>query len=275
MKRAGVIGYPIAHSKSPIIHGYWLETLGIDGRYDRYAIEPDQLAAGVAALVRDGLCGFNVTIPHKLAIMNLCSEVSETAQQIGAVNTVTVLDDGRLSGDNTDAFGFRANLESSVDAAVLSRVQTVLVIGAGGAARAIVYALASMGIPKIVVVNRTFDRAFELASSLGAIAAPWEERNFLVPNADLIVNTTSLGMAGQPALDLDLSSARAGTIVADIVYMPLETPLLRAARDKGLIAVEGAGMLLHQARPGFERWFGVRPDVDEELERRLLAAATA
>lgn len=275
MKRAGVIGYPIAHSKSPIIHGYWLETLGIEGRYDRYAIEPDQLADGVAALVRDGVCGFNVTIPHKLAIMDLCSDISETAQKIGAVNTVTVLEDGRLSGDNTDAFGFRANLESSVDTAVLSMARTALVLGAGGAARAIVYALSSMEISKIVVVNRTFDRAAELASSLGALAAPWEMRTSIVRDADLIVNTTSLGMAGQPALDLDLSSAKAGTIVADIVYTPLETPLLRAARDKGLVAVEGAGMLLHQARPGFERWFGVRPDVDGELERRLLAASSS
>ncbi len=275
MKRAGVIGYPIAHSKSPIIHGYWLETLGIEGRYDRYAIEPDQLADGVAALVRDGVCGFNVTIPHKLAIMDLCSDISETAQKIGAVNTVTVLEDGRLSGDNTDAFGFRANLESSVDTAVLSMARTALVLGAGGAARAIVYALSSMGISKIVVVNRTFDRAAELASSLGALAAPWEMRTSIVRDADLIVNTTSLGMTGQPVLDLDLSSAKAGAIVADIVYTPLETPLLRAARDKGLVVVEGAGMLLHQARPGFERWFGVRPDVDGELERRLLAASSS
>lgn len=274
MKRAGVIGHPIAHSKSPIIHGYWLETLGIEGRYDRYAIEPDHLAEGVATLVHDGICGFNVTIPHKLAIMDLCSEVSETAQQIGAVNTVTVLEDGRLSGDNTDAFGFRANLESSVDAAVLSRVQTALVLGAGGAARAIVYALSSMGVSTIVVVNRTYERAAELAASLGATTGAWEDRDALVSGSDLIVNTTSLGMAGQPPLDIDLSLAKEGTIVADIVYTPLETPLLRAARDNGLVAVEGLGMLLHQARPGFERWFGIRPDVDKELERRLLATSS-
>lgn len=272
MKRAGVIGYPIAHSKSPIIHGYWLETLGIDGRYDRFAIEPERLADGVAALVASGVCGFNVTIPHKQKIMDLCSEVSDTAQQIGAVNTVTVLPDGRLSGDNTDAFGFRANLVAAVDPAALARAGSALVLGAGGAARAIVYALRSLGLSEIIVVNRTKERADELALALGATSDFWGNRSRLVATCDVIVNTTSLGMAGQEPLELDLAGAQPSAIVADIVYTPLETPLLADARARGLCAVEGAGMLLHQARPGFERWFGVLPDVDAELERRLLSA---
>jgi shikimate dehydrogenase len=263
--RACVVGWPISHSRSPLIHSYWLRTLGIDGLYERAAVAPGEFAAFAKDIGRDGLVGANVTIPHKEAAFAVCDWVTANAAELGAVNTLWS-DDGKLCGDNTDVAGFLANHDEQAPG-WRDGARHAIVLGAGGAARAIVRALISADVERIVIVNRTFDRADRLALQVGGAtrSGRWSDLPRLLAQADLLVNTTSLGMAGQPALEIDLSPLRGRAIVADIVYIPLETPLLAAAKSRGLRAVEGLGMLLHQAAPGFERWFGVRPEVTPEL----------
>jgi shikimate dehydrogenase len=269
--RCFVIGHPIAHSRSPLIHGAWLAEHGLDGAYDRIDVAPAGLAAFVARIRAGEFAGGNVTVPHKEAVLPLLDETSEAARAMGAANTLW-LEDGRLCGDNTDAAGFLGHLDASApgwDA----RVRTALLLGAGGAARAIAHGLKGRGVARIVLANRNRTRAQELAASLGAPleAAEWSARHGLVPAADLIVNTTSLGMKGQPPLDLDLSGLKPGAIVDDIVYVPLKTALLVEAERRGATIVDGLGMLLHQAVPGFARWFGVTPSVTASLRARLEA----
>jgi shikimate dehydrogenase len=259
---AGVLGWPVAHSRSPRLHGLWLQRHGIDGAYVPLPVAPEHFASAVRGLVALGFRGANVTIPHKEAAFALCNEVTPTARRMGAVNTL-VFREGRILGSNTDGFGFLENIRQTIPGWRAEAGPAVL-LGAGGAARAIAVALLEAGCPRVTLVNRTRDRAEALARELGgtigvAEAAPLE-------GAALLVNTTSLGMAGQPGLEIDLAPLPAGAVVADIVYVPLETALLRAARARGLHAVGGLGMLLHQARPGFTEWFGVDPVVDEELE---------
>ncbi len=268
-KRCFIIGHPVAHSRSPLIHGHWLAEYGLAGSYERVEIPPAGVSGFVERLRAGEFVGGNVTVPNKEVVLPLLDEVSETARAMGAANTLW-MDGGKLRGDNTDAYGFLAHLDASVPDWA-TRSGTALILGAGGAARAVIHGLAERGIARILLVNRSPERAVELAASFpGTVEArPWQEVAQLVGESDLIVNTTSLGMHGQPPLELDLSTMRPGTIVDDIVYVPLETPLLAEARRRGGTPVDGLGMLLHQAVPGFERWFGVRPQVTAALRAKL------
>ncbi|RIK86093.1 MAG: shikimate dehydrogenase [Hyphomicrobiales bacterium] len=268
--RAFVVGHPIAHSRSPLIHGFWLETLGIAGSYERLDVHPDAIDAFLRGLPRSGFVGGNVTIPHKQAAHRAADRLDAAAEAIGAANTLW-LEDGRLVAGNTDAHGFAASLDSQAPG--WRQARTALVLGAGGAARAVVFALKEAGFADIRLVNRTLARAQELADRFGpgVSAHGWDAAGELSADAGLVVNTSSLGMAGKDALPLDVSLLPGDAIVADIVYVPLETPLLAAARARGLVGVDGLGMLLHQAVPGFERWFGARPQVTPALRERIVA----
>ncbi len=273
MKRACVVGWPVSHSLSPVIHGHWLRENGIEGEYVKAAVEPDDLAAFLLNLANRGFCGGNVTVPHKIEAYRLCDLRDSAATAIGAVNTLW-LDEGRLAGSNTDAWGFLANLDAG--AASWDRARSAVVIGAGGAARAVIWALVQRGFEDISIVNRTRDRAEELAAAFRpARAFGLESLAQTLESARLVVNTSTLGMAGAPPLEIDLAHASSDATVCDIVYHPLETDLLRQARARGLMAVDGLGMLLYQAVPGFERWFGVRPVVTPELREIVLAASRA
>jgi shikimate dehydrogenase len=269
--RACVIGFPIRHSRSPLIHGYWLAELGIPGSYGMVEVVPGTLSAFLRDLPGQGYVGCNVTVPHKETAYRLLDGATDRARALRAVNTIW-LEDGRLQGDNTDIEGFLANLDQEAPGWDASR-GTAIVLGAGGAARAVVFGLGSRGFRRIVVVNRNLERARELANWFGRAAVPagWEDLPALLPDADLLVNTTSLGMQGQPELQLDLAPLKPGAVVSDIVYVPLETGLLRQARARGHRVVDGLGMLLHQAVPGFAHWFGRRPSVTPELRARIVA----
>jgi shikimate dehydrogenase len=260
-KLAGVIGWPVAHSRSPRLHGFWLARHGIDGAYVPLAVPPGRLAEAVRGLLAAGFRGANVTLPHKEAALSLCDEVEESARRAGAVNTLR-FEGGRILGSNTDGWGFLESLREQAPG-FDPRSGPAVVLGAGGAARAIAAALQDAGCPRIVLVNRTRPRAEALAAALGGAVEVADHPP--LAEAALLVNTTSLGMVGQPPLEIDLAPLPAAAVVADIVYVPLQTPLLAAARARGLVAVDGLGMLLHQARPGFAAWFGVMPQVDAEL----------
>ena len=268
--RAFVIGHPVGHSRSPLIHGHWLEVHGIAGSYEKVPVPPEDLDGFVAGLKAAGFVGGNVTVPHKRRVLELADAVDEAADAIGAANTLWFDGDDLVAG-NTDALGFLASLDDEAPGWD-GTPGAALVLGAGGAARAVVHGLLERGF-EVAVVNRTLMRAVDLAEGQdeGVWAYAWEEIPQLLRSADLVVNTTTLGMAGQPPLALDLAGLKRGAIVADIVYTPLETPLLAAARAAGHRAVGGLGMLLHQAVPGFERWFGVRPEVTPGL-RALIEA---
>lgn len=269
--RACVTGWPVSHSRSPIIHGYWLRNYGIQGSYERIATPPGEFQRFAAEIGVGGLRGANVTIPHKLAAFAACDKLTDVALAMGAVNTLW-REGGVLWGDNTDVEGFLGSLDEEAPG-WRREVRSAVVLGAGGASRAVVYGLLSAGVERIAIVNRTIDRAAALAEAFGArlFVFEWAEASQLLDQVDILVNTTSLGMNGQNELDLDLSNLKAGAIVADVVYVPLRTSLLRDAQNRGFRAVGGLGMLLHQAVPGFERWFGVRPSVTPEL-RRLVEA---
>jgi shikimate dehydrogenase len=268
---ACIIGWPVTHSRSPLIHRYWLRKYGIAGDYVIRPVPPDEIAGFLAGFAGSGFVGANVTVPYKEAAFAAAAERRPAAEAIGAVNTVW-LQDGILHGDNTDADGFAVSLDRAVGGWDAQGGHAV-VLGAGGAARAIVWALMNRGFDPVTIVNRTIDRAVDLAERFGgaARAAAWDSLSDRLRDARLLVNTTSLGMAGQPPLDIDLSPLPADAIVNDLVYVPLETDLLRKARARGLMAVDGLGMLLCQATIGFWRWFGVMPEVTSEL-RALVAA---
>lgn len=270
-RKAFVCGHPIAHSRSPKIHGHWLQAYGIDGSYEAMDVAPQEFPAFLEGMAQAGFAGGNVTIPHKEAAFRLAARRDEAAEMIGAVNTLW-LEDGILWGGNTDAYGFAANLDEYAPGWQQSRV--ALVLGAGGASRAIVHALQKAGLADIRIVNRTLSRAVELADHFGSgvSAHPMPAAGGLLGDCRLLVNTTSLGMKGSDeASPVDLSTLPDDAVVTDIVYVPLETPLLAAARARGLQAVDGLGMLLHQAVPGFERWFGRRPQVTSELRGMIVA----
>jgi shikimate dehydrogenase len=259
---AGVIGWPVAHSRSPRIHGTWLARHDIDGAYLPLPVAPEHFAHTVHALAYAGFAGANVTLPHKEAAFALADRLSPAARRAGAVNTLVFTPTG-IEGDNTDGYGFIANLRAH---GVNPAAGPALILGAGGAARAIAAALLDEGVP-VTLCNRTSDRSARLAAALPGIRTlPWEDRAAALGDFSLLVNTTSLGMVNHPKLDMNLAAAGA-LAVADIVYAPLETTLLSEARARGLRAVEGLGMLLHQAVPGFAAWFGVTPAVDDELYR--------
>lgn len=272
--RACVIGDPISHSRSPLIHGYWLQQLGIRGTYDRRRVAAGELDAFLQD-VRDGaLRGANVTVPHKQEVALKADHLTGTAQKLGAVNTIWE-EHGKIIGDNTDVTGFLANLDERSPGWDANAGKAV-VLGAGGAARAIVYGLLSRGFGEVVIINRSLPRATQLATELRPAGrqrlAPvlWGDRPGWLAGTSLLVNTTSLGMTGQPCLDMPLDDLPPETVVHDIVYAPLETDLLRAARQKGNTVVDGLGMLLHQAAPGFSRWFGQMPLVTPELRQLVI-----
>lgn len=269
---AGVIGAPIAHSKSPKLHSYWLARYGIAGHYVPLHVAGDDLAGSLRAMPRMGFVGANVTIPHKEAVMALCDTLSETARRVGAVNTLSWNTDGQLHGDNTDAYGFMENLRQNGQGWQPAG-QTALVIGAGGAARAVIVGLLDAGVPQIILTNRSADRAQTLAGAFGprVTLAAWNETAAHIPTAGLLVNTTSLGMVGQPDFPFNLKGIAQDCLVTDIVYNPLETPLLAQARALGCPVVDGLGMLLHQAAAGFECWFGHRPQVDAATRAAVLS----
>jgi len=258
---AGVLGWPVAHSRSPRLHGLWLQRHAVDGAYLPLPVRPERFADAVRSLADLGFRGANVTIPHKEAAFAVCDAVAPTARRAGAVNTL-VFRDGRIEGSNTDGYGFLANCAERAPGWTPA-AGPVVILGAGGSARAIAAALLDAGCPGVTLVNRTPSRAEALARALGGPIAVAERPP--LEGAALLVNTTSLGMQGQPPLEVDLAALPAGAVVADIVYVPRETPLLAAARARGLAAVDGLGMLLHQARPGFTEWFGVAPVVDDAL----------
>jgi shikimate dehydrogenase len=272
---AGVIGWPIAHSLSPRLHGWWLEHYGIDGAYVPLPVRPGDLAAVLAALPKLGFVGANVTVPHKEEAAHLVDDLSPTARRIGAVNTLIVKADGRLFGEASDGFGFLENLKAS-GAPWRADAGPAVVIGGGGAARAVVAALLDEGVPEIRLINRTAMRAETIAALLGGPirCVPWAERHAALHAAALLVNTTTQGMAGQPPLNLDLAALPLSAIVTDLVYVPLITPLLAAAKARGNPVVDGLGMLLHQARVGFRAWFGIEPQVTDAL-RTFVTAGVA
>jgi shikimate dehydrogenase len=272
MKRACVIGWPVAHSRSPVIHRYWLKLYGLDGAYEQEAVRPEEIEDFLHSLGQRGYEGANVTLPHKEAALAGADRPDAAATAIGAANTLWLDDKGLLHASNTDAYGFMTHL--SAEASDWNKgKRPVMVLGAGGAARAILHGLLEAGASKILLANRTEDRAKALAQSFGSRVSliPWGDRNRALAGCGLLVNATSLGMTGKPPLDLDLSALPLDATVADIVYSPLQTPLLAAAKARGNRTVDGLGMLLHQAVPGFERWFGVRPEVTPELRAYVAA----
>jgi shikimate dehydrogenase len=265
MIKACVIGWPIAHSRSPLIHGYWLKAYGIDGSYTRIPVEPQDLQAFIEGLQANGFAGCNVTMPHKEEVFRLVTVADEQTRRLGSLNTVYV-ENGTLYGKSTDGPGFLENLKSAIPALDL-RNRKVVLLGAGGSAAAIAGHLLAEGVAELCIVNRSLARAQAIANRFGSGIRPasWDRRATELSEASLLVNTTSLGMAGQAPLDISLESLPSGAVVADIVYTPLVTDFLKAAEAAGHPIVTGLGMLLHQAVPGFQKWFGRRPVVTREL----------
>lgn len=269
---AGLLGWPVAHSRSPVIHNHWLAEHNIAGRYVLFAVPPENLEAAVRGLSALGLRGCNVTTPHKQAIMPMLDRVDDLARRIGAVNTVVVEKDGTLSGFNNDGNGF---IQSLIDADPTWKPDTgpILVLGAGGAARAVVATLAARGAREIRIANRTFERAQTIADELGSVVkvVPWESRADALDGVALLANATSGGMTGKPPLTMALDRLPAHALVGDLIYIPPETPLLAAARARGNITVNGLGLLLNQARPAFAAWFGVLPEITPALRQAIAA----
>lgn len=270
-KQAFVIGHPIAHSRSPLIHGTWLASYGVDGSYEAIDVDPADLAAFARRLRAGEFVGGNVTIPLKEPVFALCDSVDPLARTIGAVNTL-VGGDGKIHGFNTDFMGFLGNLDQNVPGWT-EGLEEAIVLGAGGASRAVLVALRERGIKTVHLLNRSVDKAVALARLMGAGVRPAPLSAFgeLAPRARLVANTTSVGMHGSRFDDLPLGRLPRGALVTDLVYVPLQTPLLAEAQSLGLRTVDGLGMLLHQAAPGFEAWFGIRPEVTPELRRRVEA----
>jgi shikimate dehydrogenase len=272
VKHACIIGWPVAHSRSPVIHRYWLKLYGLEGAYEQEAVRPEEIAEFLKTLGSHGYAGANVTLPHKEAALAAADRADQAATTIGAANTLWLDAKGLLHASNTDAYGFMTHLAQEAPDWNKGK-RPVMVLGAGSAARAILQGLIEAGASKILLANRTGDRAKVLAQSFGprVSVVPWEDRSKALDGCGLLVNTTSLGMTGEPPLDINLSVLPLDAIVADIVYSPLETPLLAVAVGRGNRTVDGLGMLLHQAVPGFERWFGVRPEVTPALRAHVAA----
>lgn len=269
---AGIMGWPVAHSRSPQLHNYWIKKYGLLGAYVQLPVAPGQLEIALPGLAALGFRGCNITIPHKVDALKLVHELDPVARRMGAINTIVVQADGSLKGFNNDGFGY---IQSLLDAKPDWRADAgpVTVLGAGGAARAVVLSLAERGAKEIRLLNRTQDKAQALADEFGrpVKVLPWEARHDALEGAALLVNTTSQGMHGNPALDLDLRKLPGQALVSDVIYVPLETPLLAAARLRGNPTVNGLGMLLNQARPAFHAWFGVMPEITPELHRAVEA----
>jgi shikimate dehydrogenase len=271
MKRACVIGWPIEHSRSPAIHGYWLKRYRIDGAYTREAVPPESLDAFLRSLADKGFAGCNVTVPHKEAAFAIAEEKEASACAVGAANTLW-LEDGRLHAANTDTYGYMAYLNLKAPG-WQRRDAPVSILGAGGAARAIAFGFLEAGVGEIRLFNRTRERGEALARLFGARikVCDWSERSALSRDAAVLVNTTSLGLKGEGTPGIDFAGFHPGCVVSDIVYVPLVTGLIKDAQAQGLRTVDGLGMLLHQAVPGFEKWFGKRPEVTDELYALIAA----
>jgi shikimate dehydrogenase len=267
---AGVMGWPVMHSRSPMLHNYWFRQHDLAGSYVPLAIRPEGLGAALRALHPLGFAGVNLTIPHKQQALTIVDDVDTVARSIGAISCVVVKPDASLAGTNNDCWGFIQNLRQEQPGWRADR-GPIVVIGAGGGSRAVCYGLAQEGAREIRLVNRTFARAEIIAGEFGGpiTAVPWEQRSDALEGAAMVVNTTSLGMVGQPVLDISLDKLPADAIAADIIYIPLETPFLAAARQRGHRTVNGLGMLLNQGRPAWKAWFGVEPDVTAELRAMI------
>lgn len=268
---AGVIGCPISHSKSPQLHGHWLKTYGIAGHYIPMHVEAPDLADTIRMMPKMGFVGANVTIPHKEAVMEIADQVTDRAKLMGAANTLIFRADGTILADNTDGYGFITNLHQGAPNWDPSAGPAV-VLGAGGACRAVVASLLEAGVPEILLTNRTRDRAEQLRSEFGdrIRVSEWLQAGNIIEEGALVVNTTSLGMTGKPRLRVPLDGLRRFAVVTDLIYTPLKTDFLQSAEQAGCTVVDGLGMLLHQAVPGFERWFGQRPEVDDATRAAVL-----
>ena len=269
---AGVMGWPVAHTRSPAIHNHWIAKYELKGAYVQLPVQPERLEAAIRGLAALGFAGCNVTVPHKVSAMRFMDELHPAARRVAAINTIVVQADGRLLGMNNDGAGYIQSLRDA-DATSRGDAGPALVLGAGGAARAIVVALLDEGVPELRITNRTLERAQELANDFGdrVKVVPWAERNEAMAGVSLLVNTTSLGMHGQAPLDVALDALPLEAMVSDAVYIPLETPLLAQARMRGHRTVNGLGMLLNQARPAFQSWFGVLPEITPELQAAVEA----
>lgn len=268
---AGVLGNPIAQSKSPKLHKHWLRKYGLPGDYVPLHVTEGNLEAVLRAMPRMGFVGANVTLPHKIAAMRIADQVSDRATLVGAANTLTFRDDGTIYADNTDGYGFIANLKQNAPE-WNPKAGPAVILGAGGASRAIIVALADAGVSEILLSNRTRPKADALRAEFGSRirVVDWVQAGNVLEEAATVINATSLGMVGQAELRVPLDGLRKGTLVTDIVYSPLRTKLLEDAQAMGCVTVDGLGMLLHQGVPGFERWFGVRPEVDDDTRRAVL-----
>lgn len=268
---AGVIGAPIAHSKSPLLHGHWLRTYGLPGFYIPMDVSADNLAQVLQTLPKAGFVGVNVTIPHKIAVLDIADLVTDRATLIGAANTLIFRKDGKIHADNTDGYGFIENLRQNAPE-WNPAAGPAAVLGAGGAARAVIASLLDVGVPEIMISNRTRITAEALQHDFGKRlrVVDWVQAGNMLEDAATVVNTTSLGMVGKPELRVPLDGLQKGALVTDLVYAPLQTRLLRVAQEMGCVTVDGLGMLLHQAVPGFERWFGQRPVVDTATRAAVL-----
>lgn len=268
---AGILGWPVSHTKSPRLHNRWIADHHLDAAYVPLQVAPEHLAEAMRALSHLNFAGGNVTVPHKEAVLELVDRVEPLAARIGAVNTLVIGPDGKITGRNTDAVGFLLNLKEAPGFA--SSAGPAVILGAGGAARAVCAALLEDGVPEIRLVNRSLDRARQLAADLGGPIVPidWSGRAEALSDAALLVNSTSLGMTGQPPLDIALDRLPETALVNDLVYAPLETGLLAVARARGNRVADGIGMLLHQARPGFHAWFGVMPEITPDIREMMLA----
>jgi len=267
IKKAGVIGWPVSHSLSPLLHNYWLKKYNIKGEYKAYPVEPENLPEFIDKLRDDSnFRGINVTIPHKEAVVDFLDSVDEIAKEIGAVNTI-INNNGELLGTNTDAYGFAENIRSH-----LTGNKKAVVLGAGGAAKAVIFALKQQGFSQIIITNRTLERAEALSSVIShrLSVSDWKIRSEILKDSDLLVNTTSLGMTGKENLDIDLLLLPKTALVTDIVYNPITTPLLAQAQKRGNPTIDGLGMLLFQAVPAFEAFFGVRPEVTQDLRQYII-----
>jgi shikimate dehydrogenase len=271
LKKAAITGHPVIHSRSPMVHGYWLKKHGLSGEYGRVDVPPEDAENFYRNFANSGLSGANVTVPNKEVAAASCDWLDDAARSMGAANTIWLDDAGKLCGANTDGLGFLGNLDQLAPGWDVSR-ESAVVLGAGGAARAVVWALLSRKFINVHIVNRTFEKAKAIADAFGTgtVAHEWDKLGTVLGKAGLLVNTTSLGMAGKAPLEIDLTPLPTTALVTDAVYVPLETDLLRQAKARGNRTVDGLGMLLHQAVPAFERWFGVRPEVDDALRNLIL-----
>jgi shikimate dehydrogenase len=269
---AGVIGWPVAHSRSPAIHNHWIHQYNLSGGYGQFPVDPKNLDIAIRGMQALGLAGCNITIPHKVAAMRCVDWIDPLAQRMGAINTIVVQADGALHGFNNDGFGYIQSLREA-QPSWQANTGPIVVLGAGGAARAIVVSLMDAGAQEIRILNRTRDKADALAQEFGSriTTYEWQERHEALSECALLVNTTSLGMHGQEALEINLDQLPTSALVSDAIYIPLETPLLAQARHRGNTTVNGLGMLLHQARPAFQAWFGVMPEVTPELRQTIIA----